>query len=275
MAEANNPAARLHRILTQAKGLANQKALSAWSKLLSVPADNCADLVRRLGIVLSLPADIREQIECIPEIDTEVYLKWIPEVENGFSSLNLSRSFQEFTNPISDKALHGIEFCSEILARTFPDKILNKTELESLDADVLSLIDRVVDIPMDNHAQKFILDKLYLVHQAIQDYDLVGPKPLGVAVQATIGAAIFDQKVRADINQSEVKGDFWGVIYRAAMIVTIIAGTAQIASSVSKLLPELCEAETQILENARIVEPEDGQVSSEGAQNAPAKQPSS
>jgi len=274
MAEPNNPAARLHGILIHAKPLQNSNALSAWSKLLSVPEDNKAELVRRLGLVLSLPAQIRELIERIPDIDTTVYLKWIPEVEEGFGKLNLSRSFNEFTNPISDKALHGIEFCSELLSRTFPEKILSRDEMSRLDTDVLELIDRVMNSKMDEGLKRFVLDKLYLVHQSIQDYDLAGPSPLHKAVEATLGAVVLDQKIYETLRHSDIKNDFWSIIHRAASIVTLIVGTAQLHSGVAKLLPEFAEAEITVMQEEVIGKPAVGQLSSKAVSSTSPGEPS-
>ena len=257
----NNPAARLYAILRKAKNLPNQNALKAWSEILSVAESNQAELIRRLGLLIALPSQIRAQIELIPEIDTDLYLKWIPEIDAGFSKFNLSASLTEFTNPISESSLNDLRYCSDVLSRKCPENTLDLSELESLKNDLLELIDRFLASSIEDHLKRLILEKLYSIHVAIQDYTLSGIMPLTNAVRNVVGTAITDQETIKGFNKTKLGADFWKMIHRVAMIVSILYGTAQLQSGISTLLLEYSNADgdafLEVESEETIIEQED------------------
>ena len=238
MPQANIPAQRLLAILEAAKQKTDQKAENAWCSILGVAEGNKAQLLRRLGLVMELPFQIKEEIKRIPQLEHAVYLKWMPDVEAGFSSINLGRNFSEFRNPVTATALYGLEVCSEILSRYSAEKILNPMDLDTLDTDVNSLIDELLKSEIDRDLKSFVLSKLDDVHIAILDYKYAGLKPLRKAVEAVIGSVVFEKDLHAKLGKTKYSRKFWSVMNRTAMIVTVVAGTMQITDGIKQFLPD-------------------------------------
>ena len=238
MPQANNPAQRLLTILEAAKQQPDQKAENIWGALLGVADGNKAQLLRRLGLVMELPFQIKEEIERIPQIEHAVYLKWMPAVEASFSNLNLGRNFSEFKTPVTATALYGLEVCSEILSRYSAEKVLNPKELDELDADVNSLMDELLNSDIDRDLKSFVLSKLDDVHLAILDYKFAGVKPMRKAVEAVIGSIAFEKELHTKLGNSKFSRRFWGIMTRTAMVVTIVAGTVQITDGIKQFLPD-------------------------------------
>jgi len=238
MTKANNPAQRLLTILKAARDRPDGKAEVAWCDILSVESGKNPQLLRRLGLVLDLPNKIKEEIEKISGIDHDVYLKWMPAVQSSFSNINLGRNFNEFKNPLSDHTIYGLEVCAELLSRHSAEKILNPTDLKELDAEVTKLFDALLDSDLHPDLKSFILTRLDEIHLAILDYEFAGPKPLQRAVEAVVGSALFEKQKYDRFAGTEHYKAFWKIISKAALIVTIVSGTLQIADGLKKVLPE-------------------------------------
>jgi len=105
----NNPAARLLTILREIKSTPpSAGAVQTWAKIFGVEEGNSPVLLRRLGQVLSLPVQVKQEIERQQDIDYDIYLKWMPSVQEAFNTLNLSGNIASFHNPISEVTLHGL-----------------------------------------------------------------------------------------------------------------------------------------------------------------------
>ena len=128
MNEANNPAARLNTILKEGRGQSRTEgSISVWHRLLMVPKDNMSIFYHRLGLVVNLSHIIETQIKCIKNINQQLYLKEIPVVHRAFEKLNLQASFSGFIDQITDTVIYGVDFCSDLLSKQFPEKTIRFT----------------------------------------------------------------------------------------------------------------------------------------------------
>ena len=88
MTQTNNPAGRLLNIINAGKRLPGDKqSAENWAQLLTVPIEDKSLLLRRVGYVMALPSQIRDQFEELHNLDKKIYLKWLPSVEASFSIL--------------------------------------------------------------------------------------------------------------------------------------------------------------------------------------------
>ncbi len=70
----------------------------------------------------------------------EVHLKWLPKVQRGFSNINLNAALSTFISPIDEAALDGLDFCSDLLSRRMPERILDQGKLKGIYDDTAKLI---------------------------------------------------------------------------------------------------------------------------------------
>lgn len=123
MESLNNPASRLLSIIKDGQQKSNTIiSIDIWSEILSVPKENRALLLRRIGYVMALPLQIREKIYNIDNIDPKTYLKWLPRVENSFNMLNFQVPWKTFINNFDGTVMYGMEVCADLLSRRNPDK---------------------------------------------------------------------------------------------------------------------------------------------------------
>jgi len=197
-----------------------------------------------LGQVLSLPVQVKQEIERQQDIDYDIYLKWMPSVQEAFNTLNLSGNIASFHNPISEVTLHGLEFCADLLSRQAPEKELPRDQLSQLDQKVTELIDEILAAEIDPYLKRYMLDKLNLVLQAIQEYKISGIVPLVKAFEATVGSVVVDRDIYEKTKKTKTGSKFWSVMAHVAIVVNIVVGAIQIGDKVVNLLPEKIEIQT-------------------------------
>lgn len=236
----NNPAGRLCTILKSAKSYKsqNQAAKLAWSEILEIDPNNIPFLLKQLGKVMELPEVIRQRISRYDDINQKVYLKWLPKVQRGFSNINLNGQFRSFTAPIDDAALDGLLFCSDLLSRRSPDKILDNTELNKIYEDTLKLRKKIIASNVDETTKKIMIQKFDEILSAIQEYKIDGSRPIEKVIESTIGEIITNKDLYEKATKSKFGDQFWKILSRVALVVTVTVGTIQIGESIVTLLPK-------------------------------------
>ena len=235
----NNPAGRLYNILLKSQNPSNHgiPAKQAWSQLLDVPDENQSLLLRRLAKVMELPSTIKELIEKESNIEHQTYLVWFPQINEAFSSLKLDAPFSKFSQYSHDTNLLGLRFCSDLLSRSKPEKIVEKEELEKLTEDVNMLINEIITSKVDAEVKQFALKHLRIILHAIQEYRIVGIEALRDISQISYGA-IFTQHdiARKSINTDE-GNKFWEMINRVGLLVGVAEKLLDYIPNMKNLLP--------------------------------------
>lgn len=240
----NNPAGRLLNILQEGQSLLrnaterDKKAFRVWQKILMVPPDNTSLLLKRLGKLYELPQVIEEQVRQQPDIKHDLYLKWMKKVEAGFRNINLTGNFQLFIDPIDAEALHGLEFCEELLSRRAAEKTFSESKIAELLESVEELIKEISELDFDQQIKTYMLDKLYLVRNTLQEYRICGGKPIGQALETVFGSLALDKELYEKTNKDETGKKFWDIMVKLAILIQITAGSIMIGNQVVELIPD-------------------------------------
>ena len=244
----NNPAGRLHLLLTEGKKKAdNISTKKIWAELLDVDPNDNSLLLRRIGKVIDLPAQIREQIKEDKEIvDHERYLKGISNIENILLQFAFSRPWKFFKEQINDTTLQSLDICDEILSRKRPDKSVKQEELKVIHDDVRQLFNEVFESDLDEELRKFILEHLKQIDLAIQEFKISGTKPLEVAFQAAVGDRVIRNIKGEVIKPEELKKKshreswkkFIKILGHLSTVLSIMVNTNTLSEKGIFLLPE-------------------------------------
>ena len=81
MADINNPAARLHKILSDARALnENSQAKDVWTKVLGSDPGSLEDLLRRYVELLQTCDAIQHEIAHLQDVNSKLHLKYFGQV---------------------------------------------------------------------------------------------------------------------------------------------------------------------------------------------------
>jgi hypothetical protein len=195
----DNPAERLHDLLSAFKGVANQPMLSAWAAVLGVERDNLPELLHAVAAVTALPAQLEADLRAAlpPDNDLELFLAWKPKVEaamQGFA--NSGTTADGVQRQYDDSTLVSLQHASHALRTS--GRELQDDQLTTL-ADALQGLDELISgsADIDTELQVFLLDLVYEMKRAVRLVRVQGVDGLQVALERSVGAL----HVRAGLGQ--------------------------------------------------------------------------
>jgi len=241
MTTTNNPAGRLHALLSKGQSMPNAPASESWAELLGVENGNHSLLLRRVGQVMSLPSTTKEAILGLGDHNPEIYLKWLPVAEQTFGLLNFQMQWKQFIERFTPETMYGIEVCSDILSKNRPEKIADDKLLSDLLGKIDELLSELEGAELKTDVWLFIYDHLLSIKEAIEEYPIQGIKPLEAGFEKTVGCVVLSPGIYYEAQQSPVESNywekFWTITGRLALVVTVAVGSIQIGKDVVPLLP--------------------------------------
>jgi len=235
----SNPAARLHAILLRSKQqeLRNKNMLIAWRTVLQLP-EQLDDLItmNRVSKVFTLPSIISDQIQRFSDLDEELYLGWRQDLSTALRVINFNAQFNDFSQRLSDSLLISIRFCAHELDKRAPEKDVSREELDSLRESAWLLYEQVVKADLPNEISRYLLDYLYLIIEAIDDYDVTGAVGMERALNAVLGTIITDSARAENVRKSQFGEKFWIVVTKVGVVLKLAKTATELAEGVRKLL---------------------------------------
>jgi hypothetical protein len=236
---ANNPAGRLHALLTEGhRKLKDKPAEEVWAELLDVPKENKSLLLRRLGHVMALPAAIREKISNVQGIDSSVFLKELPRAEASFGILNFQMRWEEFITRFDRAVMYGLEVCSDVLSKQYPEKTISESSLAQLKTEVEELLNVLTSADIPNDLKQFIVEHLLAVKSVLEEYVILGSVPIQKEIRSVFGALAIDQTIYKRTRATTEGKRFWGIMRKLLLVTQTVMGMIQIGTDVISLLPE-------------------------------------
>jgi hypothetical protein len=233
----NNPASRLLNVFEKLRSQnLNQPAIHGWRAVLALGTS--FEVLDHLGQVMKLPLRIQKAILDIPDINHEIFLRWTPQVEQGFLAHRLSGGLNEFLVPIDQNAVDRIEFCADRLSQTKPEKTLANEDIAKFKEQVGELQAELARTEIPQDLKVYISEHLIEIMIAINQYELVGITPLERALESTVGSAFLNRQRTDRVMETGIGKRFLKFIHWAAITVTLLHSAAQLPHDVSQLLVE-------------------------------------
>jgi hypothetical protein len=235
----SNPAERLHTILTRSKRkeLANNTMLVGWRNVLSLP-EKIDDLIlmSKIGKVFTLPSIIATYIERFPDLAPDLYLGWRNDLSAAFRAIHFSTTFGQFSNRLSDSMLINIRFCAHELDKRMPEKDISRQELDAIRESAWSLYEEILKSDLPPNVSRYLLHHLYLMIEAIDDYEITGTAGIEQSFDAVIGAAITNASTAKQANESSIGKCFWSLIAKVGVLLKVGKTALELEEGVRKLL---------------------------------------
>lgn len=221
MAKNLNSATRLLRILERASEQPdNTQTLDAWSKLLSVTADNpnrraveVSELVHAMHRELGVAAAGLESAD----FSESLYQTAFARIEHAISPMLLPTTWNQVKQYLTPEVLTALAFCAEIL----PDEE-NEIALEELEA----IQNRVIDLRVTVHdastplrLRQLIYHHIDLIERALSEYRVVGAKGLREVARTALGEMIEVRDELASARHSPAVSKLesaWATVNKAA-----------------------------------------------------------
>jgi hypothetical protein len=183
----NNPAGRLHRILSRAKSSGQPTLLGAFAHALEIPPTNISEILANLG-QLGLAVDqVSEALKRINDTDNlEEYLDSAPHLKSALSIQSLGATWESYKNHIRDEDLRALRYCSKALSKKSLEVALSEEQIKQLKEGAEALYEDVLSsTDVDPQLRGVILGHIDSILRAIHEYRIKGLRPLAEALSIT------------------------------------------------------------------------------------------
>jgi hypothetical protein len=217
----NNPAARLHQILSlckkHEKESGSRPMLMGWRKVFRM-GEHARDfaVMERIGRVYVLAGEISNLVDRFEDLDPQLYLGWREELEEAFLNLSFRSEFDTFVRRIPRTLLVNIEFCSNALSERCPEPLVDPEKLAELNKLAAELLPAVQDSDLDEAGKRYFLDYLTLIRRAVDGYTFQGAPALQAVLDAATGSLATQRQVSIPTRETPIGKRFWGLTTKIA-----------------------------------------------------------
>ncbi len=220
----NNPAARLHQILTLCKKHEKESGtrpmLMGWRKVFRM-AESVSDfaVLEQIGRVYGLVGEISDLVVRFKDLDAQLYLGWREELEDAFLNLSFRSEFGTFVKRIPRTLLVNVEFCSNALSDRCPEPMVDVDKLAETGSLAVELVKQITEADLDEAGRRYFLDYVSLIRRAVSDYPLSGAPGLQGAIDACTGTLVTQRQVSLATRETPVGRKFWILINKISRLL--------------------------------------------------------
>lgn len=178
MSEVTNSAKQLYNILREARTKDGQTAThNVWIEILGVDNSSHTDIHFKLGDLMSLFNNTRNDIRQLHYFNTTKFLKALDKLQAVVinSATKLSSSWGSLKDQIEEETLELIDACGDLLIAQ--SKILQEIspkELQELQQQIRDLQDEIINSDIDSETKQFLINELRKIEDAILNYRVRG-----------------------------------------------------------------------------------------------------
>ncbi len=219
----SNPATRLHTILTRAKDVpAGSKMVDGWRRSLELPQEmDEFTVMSKVGRVFTLPDLITKEIERFNDLEFDLYLGWRKDLGDAFRYVSFRTQFGQFSGKISTSLLMNIRFCAHELEKRIPEKQLSQEQVTELREAVWTLYNEVLKSELPPQLLRYALDQLFLIIEALDNYEITGAAGIEFALNAVIGSVVTQRDIAKKFSESDTGDKFWKTMSKIAIALEL------------------------------------------------------
>ena len=211
--------------------------LVGWRNVLSLP-ENIDDLIlmSKIGKVFTLPSIITTYIERFPDLDVDLYLGWRNDLSDAFRAIQFPATFGQFSNRLSDSMLINIRFCANELDKRMPEKDVASEGLTDIRDSAWALYEEILKSDLPSDLVRYLLDCLYLVIEAIDDFEITGAAGLEQSLNAVVGTVATNTATAKQASASPFGDRLWSVVTKVAVLFKLGKTALELEEGIRKFL---------------------------------------
>ncbi len=231
----NNPAGRLHDLLTSAQSQSpRETSRKAWASVFGVEENNTGALLNMLADLIDLVDESKRQIGRLSDVDHAIYLKPFGRIERLLSNVNLDAPWEQWKTQLDETTLYGLQFGADQLSRTSGFTHIKNADLAQLQKDVEALISQVMESGLPNNLVALVLRNLEAIQHALLAYRVRGIEGLEQEIERSVGSMILHKsevsRASADVAHQKVWGSFFELMARLHKLVSFAKDSKELAA---------------------------------------------
>jgi hypothetical protein len=209
MASINNPASRLHEILSQlfkinsTQPMIIEKLDLFQNNLQGV--DFC--FFEQVAQIIDLALQAQQAIKRIDYLNNDLYLTPLIDIKHKFTCINPHESLNAFKSRLELDTMTRLSYCADALSRESNEKVLEPDEILEVLNSLSTLEEKLLKSEINDFLKSVFLEKLQEIRLALINYKVHGINGLRRSLESSAGALILYQE---DIKiQDASSRDLW------------------------------------------------------------------
>lgn len=234
MVKRDNPAGRLHEILTQARNQGNMATILMWAKVLGADPENKTEIIRRISHLQELADDVKEKISKVAGLNTQLYLSRFPDIENVVKATNYDAAWDNYKPQLNEAAMLNLAHCAEALSRYDEDPI-DETELTELLKSIDELSEKLRKSPVGESLKAVIIDLLETIRRSIGEYRIRGAEGMRRELTYCVGAFVQNHTLFKTEDAKEEIGMFGKIMSKLNMLINFALKLKELGLDLGKI----------------------------------------
>ena len=232
MVDPNNPAGRLHSILSDALRK-NEKdpTRKVWANVFGIEESNETEIIRSLLSLQELVEEVHALIQNNSQLNSELFLKSFPNLRRAVSAQNLTNPWATYKVGLNPETMTRLEFCAEVLSGEYGEFPITSDEVEELKTLLGAMIEFTEKSSMPDELKVFVLIQLEELRRGVFDFKIHGARGLRTALEAVVGTTITQNPKYQDIKANDPD-----VLSRLGHLLDRIDGVMSKALKIKKVL---------------------------------------
>ncbi|QGX40927.1 hypothetical protein [Permianibacter aggregans] len=240
----NNPAGRLHDILSAARQHPpKEPARKVWASIFDITPEDTGTLLKMLADLIDLVHETKAAIQKLDDVDQNLHLKPFKRIESALSTFNLDASWEHWKNQIDDSTLLGLQFSADKLSRLSGTTSIPNDELANLRSQLDALIGFVAESSLVPEIKIFMLRHLERLRHALLAYRVRGLDGLQEGLETIVGSFMLNSEaVKSSATTEEEKEamkKIFNLIDQFNKVVSFARNAKELASPAIQLLTQL------------------------------------
>jgi hypothetical protein len=240
MAKLDNPAGRLYEVLNAARSMpATHRVGGAWAEVFDVEPTDIRSIYALLVELMDLADRAKKSVQQLPDVDHDLYLRWVPNVERVLTHSQLAVKWAELQSHLDKLTMNQLEYCSDLLSQRMGEKVISDEDLSKLQMEVETLLEKVLNANLPQELTAVLTQKLEDIRQAILAYRVTGNEGLRQAVESGFGAIVLYREHIQGIQDEEQKTTLHDVLEFMAHLAQIGGFVLQAVQLTAPFIPLL------------------------------------
>ena len=228
----DNPAARLHRLLTAAKSISPKASCTeAWCKLLELTPQPISVLTARVATASMLP---RLTIDALKEAypgRKPNWDHWEQHVCTAFQNQNLLGTFETFIVHIDRHSLTYLEMAADLLAVRSPAVMPEPQDISKVRTELNDILVDVLASQLPIEVRNYLVRSLQRMILGLDEYKITGNIPVLEAIESALGHTAFDSEYKSFLQSEDLGKRFLNGLNAAAAIITVASGIPSLTAA--------------------------------------------
>jgi hypothetical protein len=173
----------------------------------------------------------------IPDINTELYLRALPDIRLALSPLNIQAKFQDTAGKyLGAGTMTVLEFAVNELGKYHHEEPIPKEDLDSIRAEASELLAEIEDATIDDDLRMILMDSVGMVVRSIDEYRIRGAAGMRDIVAFSIGQFVLNHDLYEKTKNESVVKRFSAIVGK---ISTVVAASIKVYQLYGKVAPIL------------------------------------